>query len=190
MRNFAIPRRTRRGDAGFILILAIVALVMLTTMGLAAVSAAEMDMRIARNLRLHRQVTYVALAGVEHARSVMLDEVDDMRTAFDNSNQQAPSFCINGYIGSGGLAVDTPIILDTPLLTTNPFGTYTVNLCRVMCVPAPHGNDLASSSTGKVTFSGAVMDATATSTRANDPSSSSAAGTLFQVVQIPCEVGS
>jgi len=60
--------RPRAGERGFALILAMFALVILTVLGVTAVTVSNIDLKIAHNVRRGRQVFYGAQAGLDRAR--------------------------------------------------------------------------------------------------------------------------
>ncbi|MCK6526146.1 pilus assembly PilX N-terminal domain-containing protein [Myxococcota bacterium] len=82
MRTAAPPhvrRTTSLGDeAGFALILALFALVILTVLGVTAVTVSNVDLKIAHNVRRSRQVFFGAQAGLDRARieSSQMTEAD------------------------------------------------------------------------------------------------------------------
>lgn len=130
--------RARPRQHGYALILAMVALVSLTILGVTAVSVAQLDMKITGNLRHHRQVAYGALAGLDQARDRfsdnLVDPSEEIETAADEAND-----CIIGWIGTGAGAVAAPNVLDA-----NGFGlaTYSVDFCVATCGDPLAGNSL------------------------------------------------
>ena len=123
---------------GYALILAMVALVSLTFLGVTAISVAQMDMKITSNLRHHRQVAYGALAGLDQARDRFSDNLVDASASIELAADQAND-CITGWIGTSTTAVAAPLLLEA-----NGFGlaTYTVNFCVATCGDPLAGNSL------------------------------------------------
>ncbi len=73
-------------EGGFALILALFALVILTVLGITAVTISNVDLKIAHNVRRHEQVFYGAQAGLDRARwaaaELTPDDIQSMMTAF------------------------------------------------------------------------------------------------------------
>jgi len=130
--------RARSRQSGYALILAMVALVSLTILGVTAVSVAQLDMKITGNLRQHRQVAYGALAGLDHARDRFSDNLGDPSGEIETAADQ-PDSCIGGWISTGAGAVAAPLVLEA-----NGFGlaTYTVDFCVATCGDPLSGNSL------------------------------------------------
>jgi hypothetical protein len=91
-------KRETRGEQGFALIVALLALMLLTFLGLTLAMTTSTELQIATNYRWGQQALYNAEAGLEVARAVMVSVGDgqlllpDARTfAWDpNSNTPAP----------------------------------------------------------------------------------------------------
>lgn len=66
-------RSSRRGEAGFALILAILALMLLTFLGLTLAATSSTELQIATNYRWSQQAFYNAEAGLEVAKLMMSD---------------------------------------------------------------------------------------------------------------------
>ena len=66
-------RSTPRGDAGFALILALLALLLLTFLGLTLAVTTSTELQIATNYRWSEQARYVAEAGVEAGKLILRD---------------------------------------------------------------------------------------------------------------------
>src|SRR5438445_9853776 len=64
---------SRRNDQGFALVLALLALLLLTTLGLTLALTTSTEQRIATNYRWSRQAFYNAEAGVEAGRRILRD---------------------------------------------------------------------------------------------------------------------
>jgi len=134
-----IALRTRiDGQRGYALILAMVALVTLTILGVTAISVAQLDMKITANLRHHRQVAYGALAGLDQARDRFSDNLvnasDMIETAADEPNQ-----CITSWIGTASTSVAAPTVLDSNGVA---LATYSVDFCVATCGDPLTGNSL------------------------------------------------
>jgi hypothetical protein len=79
MRLNAMEDRVRAGEQGFALILAILALMLLTFLGLTLATTTSTELQIATNYRWSQQALYNAEAGLEAAR-VVLSNVADTAT--------------------------------------------------------------------------------------------------------------
>jgi Tfp pilus assembly protein PilX len=67
----ATRRTNRRGEEGFALILAILALMLLTSLGLSLSTTTSTELQIATNQRWAKQARYNAEAGVEFAKEIL-----------------------------------------------------------------------------------------------------------------------
>ncbi len=130
--------RPRSSQRGYALILAMVALVSLTILGVTAVSVAQLDMKITGNLRHHRQVAYGALTGLDQARERFAANLVDPSASIETAADQ-PDSCINGWISTASTAVASPMLLEA-----NGFGlaTYSVDFCVATCGDPLSGNSL------------------------------------------------
>ncbi len=173
MRPSGSPRRTT-GQGGYALILVMVSLIILTILGVTAISVAQLDMKIAQNLRHHRQLAYGALAGQDHVRQLITDNQmgnggltlqDHYETA-----AQATGRCTLGWIGLGGGAVAVPNVLDS-----NGFAlsTYAVDFCQATCGSVAPGNELGA---GRSQF---TVDAVATGSSPAGVSAQASVGGLI-----------
>lgn len=179
------PRHPTR-QQGYALILAMVALVSLTILGVTAVSVAQLDMKITGNLRHHRQVAYGALTGLDHARDLFSDSVFVPSNTIELAANQ-PNSCITGWLSPTAGTVYQPIVLEA-----NGFGlaTYTVDFCVATC-----GDPLAGNSLGEGVV-GYTVDIVSTgfspprggSTSAGSSSMQSQAGLIYgQMEAAQCE---
>ncbi len=162
--------RTRSSkESGYALILVMVSMIILTILGVTAISVAQMDMKIAQNLRHHRQLAYGALAGQDHVRDLIADDVVNIQDEYETA-AQGVGRCTSGWIGTGTTAVDIPNVLDS-----NGFAlaTYTVDLCQATCGSVAPGNDLG---TGKSQF---TVDTVATGTSPSGVSAQASIGGLI-----------
>lgn len=138
-----------RGQRGYALILAMVALVSLTILGVTAISVAQLDMKITSNLRHHRQVAYGALAGLEQARDAFSDRYVEEFNAFQEAATQ-PGRCMPSwigttpYVGTNQIWSTTAPTISPLVLNANGYGlsTYTVDLCVATCGKPPTGFDV------------------------------------------------
>lgn len=79
-------RRARRGQQGFALILALMALVLLTTLGLTLAASTSTELKIATNYRWNQQAYYNAQAGLEVGKRFLRDsEASAWATSTDGS---------------------------------------------------------------------------------------------------------
>lgn len=67
-----MPRRSNTHQQGFALILSLLALVLLTTMGLALANSTGVELQISTNQRWSESARYNAEAGVEYGRSILM----------------------------------------------------------------------------------------------------------------------
>lgn len=67
-----MPRRTSNHQQGFALILSLLALVLLTTMGLALSNSTGVELQISTNQRWSESARYNAEAGIEYGRSILM----------------------------------------------------------------------------------------------------------------------
>lgn len=79
MRQF----RSRPGEQGFALVLAILSLMLLTFLGLTLATTTSTELQIATNYRWSQQAQYNAEAGLEAAR-IVLSQVADINTGWSN----------------------------------------------------------------------------------------------------------
>ncbi len=137
-----LPRlHARRADlrSGYALILAMVALVALTLVGVTAIGVSQLDLKITSNLRHHRQVAYGALTGLDHGRDLFTDNQVDPSEDIESAGSQ-PNGCLDGWIAdSGGNAVAAPLVLDA---NGFPLASYTVDFCIASCGLPPSGTSL------------------------------------------------
>ena len=132
-------RRRRSSQRGYALILAMVALVSLTILGVTAIGVAQMDMKITNNLRHHRQVAYGAYTGLDHARDLFSDNLVDPSTAIETAADE-PGDCMAGWISSTStFALDAPLVLAS---NSYNLATYTVDFCVATCGDPLAGNSL------------------------------------------------
>jgi len=69
-------RTTSSRESGFALILALLALVLLTTMGLALSNSTSIELQISSNQRWSESARYNAEAGIEYGKSLLMQETD------------------------------------------------------------------------------------------------------------------
>jgi type II secretory pathway pseudopilin PulG len=167
--------RTISQQGGYALILVMVSMVILTILGVTAISVAQMDMKIAQNLRHHRQLAYGALAGQDHVRGLVADDAVNMHDEYETASAQ-PTRCSLGWIGTGAGAVDAPNVLDS-----NGFvlATYSVDLCQATCGSMAPGNEIGR---GRHQY---TVDAVATGTSPAGVSAQATVGGL--ILSIPGE---
>jgi len=119
----------REGERGIAMAIALIAMTILTILGVAAMSGAELDLRQAHNMRRWEQARYASMAGTEHARLeiqqgnipsqdqvVYFDEIDATPTYYIDETQAE--------------------VLETNNVT---LGTYTVQAVAVKCSGPPAG---------------------------------------------------
>ena len=166
--------RDRRSDwnqGGYALILVMVSMVILTILGVTAISVAQMDMKIAQNLRHHRQLAYGAFAGVDQVREIITENPDLMETEYESSAAGAGR-CVSGLpVPASSSTASVPNILDA-----NGFSlaTYTVEVCQAVCGQPPLGNDLGGTQTRSV-----ILDVVATGTSPSGVSAQASVGAFL-----------
>ena len=150
----------RTGQGGYALILVMVSMVILTILGVTAISVAQMDMKIAQNLRHHRQLVYGAVAGQDHAREIFADGAVDLPDTYMTAAQQTVvNRCTTDWISTAASAIEAPNVLDS-----NGFSlaTYNVSVCAASCGQVAVGNDLDAGKPSQV--AGFTLDVVATGT--------------------------
>ena len=157
-----VPRGFRdrtENQAGFALILVMVALVTLTILGVTAITAAQLDMKITQNMRHHKQLQYGAFTGIDHARDLAEDRSVDLVTVYTEA-AEAPANCIRQWIHpSSSAAVAVPLTLEANAFT---LAKYSVDICQAVCNQPPAGTGTGSVSfTLDVVSHGEMTDATA-----------------------------
>ena len=152
--------RTIPGQGGYALILVMVSMVILTILGVTAISVAQMDMKIAQNLRHHRQLVYGALAGQDHAREIFADGSVDLPDTYMTAAQEtAVPRCTTEWVGTAGTSIEAPNVLDSNGFSLS---TYTVAVCAASCGQVAVGNDLDAGRPSQV--AGFTLDVVATGT--------------------------
>jgi Tfp pilus assembly protein PilX len=147
-------------QGGYALILVMVSMIILTILGVTAISVAQMDMKIAQNLRHHRQLVYGALAGQDHAREIFADGAVDLPDTYTAAAQETiVNRCTTDWISSASGAIESPNVLDS-----NGFSlaTYSVAVCAASCGQVAVGNDLDAGKNAQV--SSFTLDVVATGT--------------------------
>jgi len=125
--------------SGYALILAMVALVALTLVGVTAIGVSQLDLKITSNMRHHRQVAYGALTGLDHGRDLFSDNLVEISETIESAGDQ-PSGCLEGWIAdTGPNVVAAPLILDA---NGFPLASYTVDFCVASCGLPPSGTSL------------------------------------------------
>ena len=129
------PRPTNRG--GYALVVAMLALVALTLLGLAALSISDIDLTITHNIRRYHQVYNAANAGLDQAQQVARS-ISMNPEEVDALNQLA-------VYGDGMLLIDDTTTPAATALETSGYttGTYTVNLFFGECGGAVRGFEMA-----------------------------------------------
>lgn len=130
--------RRRSRAHGYALILVMVAMVVLTILGLTGVTVSQLDVKIVQNLRQYRQVTYGALAGTDHARDLFRDGIADELSTYEAASATTGN-CLNDWISTGPDATAAPIDL---MANTTTLASYVVDVCAATCGPATAGNEL------------------------------------------------
>ncbi len=136
-----LPCPSSRRPRGYALVLVMVALVVLTILGVTGVTVAQLDVKVAQNLRHYRQVNYGAIAGTDHVRALLNNGLFEATDLFTTAWPSA-DHCITGWIG-GANSVADPIAL---MANSTLLSSYTVSVCAVSCGQPLSGNDIGSQS--------------------------------------------
>ncbi len=122
---------------GYALIVAMLALVALTLLGIAALSISEIDLTITHNIRRSHQVVNAANAGLDQARQVTRGMTINPET-IDSLNALA-------IYGDGMRLIDSSTTPPSTALETGGYsvGQYTVDLYYGECGGSPRGFELA-----------------------------------------------
>lgn len=118
------------GEGGFILLIALMAMVALTALGVATVTSASVDLKIAHNVRKMEMAKYASMAGLEHGRlNLMLDKLP---TSGQVRNFDEPSEATSDFIPAS----------EATMMRAGDgsyLGTYVVKSVAVKCSGPPPG---------------------------------------------------
>ncbi len=156
------------GQGGFALILVMVALVTLTILGVTAITAAQLDMKITQNMRHHKQLQYGAMAGMDHARQLAEDDTVNLLNVYTEASQASNNCLVDWIHPTAGGSVDTPLIITANTMTLS---TYRVDVCQAVCNQPPAGTGVSN-----IAY---AMDVLATGEMANASANARAGGFLF-----------
>lgn len=122
---------------GYALIVAMLALVALTLLGVAALSISDIDLTITHNIRRYHQVYNAANAGLDQAKQVTRNIPMNPET-IDSLNALA-------IYGDGMRLIDSSTTPASTALETSGYsvGQYTVDLYYGECGGAPRGFEMA-----------------------------------------------
>jgi len=123
----------KNNRAGYALLLAMVALVALTLLGLAALSIADVDLAITHNIRRYHQVHAGANAGLDHGR--------DLSKSFTANAQSINQMNIAVAGGNCQTVVDSTTSPPSTPLETGGYtvSRYAVQRCYGECGGVPRG---------------------------------------------------
>lgn len=153
------PKRHAGGQRGFALILVMVALVTLTILGVTAITAAQLDMKITQNMRHHKQLQYGALTGIDHVRDLAEDQDVDLIEVYTDAAGRANNCIPNWIHPTESAAVDLPTVIEANGFT---LANYQVDICQAVCNQPPAGTGVESVSyVLDVVSNGLMTDATA-----------------------------
>ncbi len=120
------------GEEGFILLVALIVMVALTALGVATVTSASVDLKVAHNLRRMEMARYAAIAGIEHGRRNLmlgiLPSQGQVRNFDDPQSESGTSYYVNSNDAVLMRAGDGSFL-----------GTYTVKAVAVKCSGPPAG---------------------------------------------------
>ncbi len=125
---------------GFALILVMVALVTLTILGVTAITAAQLDMKITQNMRHHKQLQYGAISGLDHTRQLAEDDTVNMITVYTSASQAANNCLLDWIHPSAAAAVAVPLVIKANAFTLS---TYRVDVCQAVCNQPPAGTGVS-----------------------------------------------
>ncbi len=125
-----------RGRGGYALVLAMLALVALTLLGVAALSISDVDLTITHNIRRYHQTFNAANAGLDHARLESHDAASNPADIEALNAAAAIGECIDIVGGDSGV---TPTALQTGGW---PAAYYTVQRCFAECGGTPRGFEM------------------------------------------------
>ena len=136
-------RFPRRGQAGYALVLVMVALVTLTILGVTSITASQLDMKITQNMRHYKALQYGALTGADHARDVFESEPEGTVVELWRSVMGGETdHCWNDWISTEVGAAWAPMAIEA---NGFPLAAYTVDLCPATCGTPLAGTDLGNS---------------------------------------------
>ncbi len=130
-------RDLHHNRGGYALVLAMLALVALTLLGVAALSISDVDLTITHNIRRYHQTFNAANAGLDHARQESLDAATNFAKIEALNAAAAQGDCLDIVGGDSGV---TPTALQTGGW---PAGSYTVQRCFAECGGTPRGFEMA-----------------------------------------------
>lgn len=126
-----------RNRGGYVLVLAMLALVALTLLGVAALSISDVDLTITHNIRRYHQTFNAANAGLDHARLESHDAARNFSAIEALNAAAAVGECVDIIGGDSGVTA-------TALQTGGwPAATYTVERCFAECGGTPRGFEMA-----------------------------------------------
>lgn len=164
------------GEQGFILLIALVAMVALTALGVATVTSASIDLKVAHNLRRMEMAKYASMAGMEHGRlNLMLDKLPSSGQV---RNFDEPDAATSDYISTS----------EATLMRAGDgsyLGIYKVKSVAVKCSgpPAGYSTDLFYSEFFDLHSTGMLLDS---SGKELSPASSETVLTVRKVAEGRC----
>ena len=164
----AWAERPSAGQRGFALILVMVALVTLAILGVTAITAAQLDMKITQNMRHHKQLQYGGISGMDHARQLAEDDTVNLLSVYTEASQAANNCLVDWIHPTAGAAVDIPLVITANTMTLS---TYRVDVCQAVCNQPPAGTGVSN-----IAY---AMDVLATGEMANASANAQVGGFLF-----------
>ncbi len=131
------PRRSRAArraaeEGGFILLVALIAMVALTALGVATVTSASLDVKAAHNLRQMEMARYAAMAGMEHGRRNLMLGILPSQGQVTNFDDPSGTTAASDFVGQSDAVV-------MKAGDGSYLGTYTVKAVAVKCSGPPAG---------------------------------------------------
>lgn len=176
------PNRQARspGQAGYALILVMVALVTLTILGVTSITATQLDMKITQNMRHHKALQYGALSGQDHARDVAEADPNGMIPLWSSTMIGETDHCTNNWISTDTSASYVPV----PITANGfPLSSYTVDFCAGTCGLAPTGTGLSEAQDQRRYY---TTDMVATGGMQDSTADAQAGGLMFATGQVEC----
>ncbi len=169
------------GQAGYALVLVMVALVTLTILGVTSITATQLDMKITQNMRHHKALQYGALTGQDHARDIAESDSAGLGTLWRSTMMGETDHCLNNWIGTDTASAWAPVPIDANGFTLS---SYSVDFCSATCGLPPTGTGLQEGPGSRVHY---TADMVATGGMLDASADAQAGALLFAVEPGSCE---
>ncbi len=141
-----IPSRSA-SQSGYALLLALIALLVLTLLGVVSLQAAQSSLAISANQRRHVQLGYAAVTGLDHTRVILENPAKDV-PGLAAQAAASPGRCLEHFISAASEAETAPEPLQAGGVV---LGSYSVELCWPICSRMLSGTMLNASDSGQNT---------------------------------------